>query len=292
MPAVCRQRQHHLVVGDMRTIAIASGKGGVGKTNIAVNLALALSQRGKRVLLLDADLGLANVDIVLGLTCRKTLHDVVAGTERLADVIVNVNERFQVLPASSGVLEMERLAPEQRMTLARELRSLAAPYDVLLIDTAAGMTENVMFFTRMADDVLLVATPEPTAITDTYAMIKVLRTRHDVHSIALLVNQVVTAAQGAEVHQTLNRVLQQFFGINLTYAGYLFRDGALQHAVRERRPVVTSRPQALVSGSFRALAARFDQLFRSAPRTVDADFWSALSRENLQPIDRAPLSVP
>lgn len=276
----------------MRTVAIASGKGGVGKTNIAVNLALALSQRGKRVLLMDADLGLANVDIVLGLTSQKTLHDVVAGTERLADVLVNVNERFQVLPASSGVLEMERLTQEQRVSLAHELHSLAAPYDVLLIDTGAGMTENVMFFTRMADDVLLVTTPEPTAITDTYAMIKVLRTRHDVHSIALLVNLVATAAQGAEVHQTLNRVLQQFFGISLTYAGFLFRDGAMQQAVRERRPVIVSRPQALVSGNFRGLAARFDQVFRSPLRSADADFWGALARENLRPIDQVRIPIP
>lgn len=279
------------MVRQMRTVAIASGKGGVGKTNIAVNLALSLSQRGKRVLLLDADMGLANVDIVLGINCRKTLHDVVAGTERLADVLVNVNENFQVLPASSGVLEMERLATEQRVSLARELRALAAPYDVLLIDTAAGMTENVLFFTRMADDVMLVATPEPTAITDTYAMIKVLRTRHDVNSIALLVNQVATASQGAEVHQALNRVLQQFFGIDLVYAGYLFRDGALQHSVRERKPVVTARPQALVSGSFRALAARFDRVFRSPLRATDGDFWSALSRENLRPVDAPPIPL-
>lgn len=281
------------LVGDgcdnVRTVAIASGKGGVGKTNVAVNLALTLSQRGKRVLLLDGDLALANVDIVLGIECHRNLHDVVTAGAPLTDVLVNVNERFQVLPASSGVLEMERLAPEQRVALARELRSLSAPYDVLLIDTAAGMTENVLFFTRLADDVLLVATPEPTAITDTYAMIKVLRTRHHVNSIALLVNQVATAAQGVEVHQALNRVLQQFFGVELTYAGYLFRDGALQHAVRERRPVVVSHPQALVSGSFRALAARFDQVFRSPLRRTDSDFWSLLSHENGTPTASVPL---
>ena len=276
----------------MRTVTIASGKGGVGKTNIAVNLALCLAQRGKRVLLMDADLGLANVDIVLGVSCPKTLRDVVVGTARLRDVLVSVNDNLQLLPASNGVLDMERLSAEQRVALATELRATAEPYDVLLIDVAAGMSENVLFFSRLADDVLLVTTPEPTAITDSYAIIKVLRTRHDVRSIALVVNQVVTPAQGHEVHQALDRVLRQFYGVGLNYAGHAFRDGALQQAVRERRPVVLSRPQSLVSNSFRALAARWDDLFDSPPRRLGPDVWSTLTSENLTPVDPRRISLP
>jgi flagellar biosynthesis protein FlhG len=258
----------------MKIVTITSGKGGVGKTNVAVNLALALAKQGKRVLLVDADLGLANVDVLLGLRCRHTLSDVIDGTMPVEQVLADAPCGLKFLPAASGVLRLERLTPDQRAHLLSELRRLSESFELMLVDTGAGLTENVLFFCAAADQLLMVTTPEPTALTDSYALAKVLTKNYNIEGIALLVNQVVSATQGPDVHEKLDSVTQRFLQRGLIYFGAIPRDSALAQAVQDRKPVVLAHPRALTATTFVALADRFDQVFtRQRPK---GNLWEEL----------------
>lgn len=252
----------------MKSIAISSGKGGVGKTTVTVNLGLALASMGKRVLLVDGDLGLANIDIVAGLSVRRSFADTVDGKLALLDVLVDVAPGVQLLPASSGVLKLERLTVDHRLEIANELHELSGLFDVMLFDTGSGLTENVLFFDSIADEVLVVTTPEPTAVTDSYALIKVLATHCHVQGISLLVNRSDSAAEGSETHRKLADVCRRFLSTSLAYAGTISKDRAVEQAVRAQSPfVIGNRSCAASSGVF-ALAARFDQLFTAPCREL------------------------
>lgn len=266
----------------MKSLAISSGKGGVGKTIVTVNLGLALASMGKRVLLVDADLGLANIDILAGISVRRSLADTVDGSASLLDVLVDVAPGVRLLPASSGVLKLERLTVDHRLEIAGQLHWLSGLFDVMLFDTGAGLTENVLFFNSIADEALVVTTPEPTAMTDSYALIKVLANHCHVPGISLLVNRSDSAAQGSETHRKLADVCRKFLNMSVAYAGTINKDRAVEHSVRERSPfVIGNRACAASSGIF-ALASRFDQLFTApcrelitpsvviAPRSVSA----------------------
>lgn len=257
----------------MKTIAITSGKGGVGKTNVSVNLGLAFAEQGVRVLLLDADLGLANVDVVFGFRAEATLADVLDGKRTLDDIVVEVAPNLRVIPAGSGILRLERLSPKDLRTLASDLSALSASFDVLLIDTGAGLTENVLFFSSLADHVLVVATPEPAAITDSYALIKVLTTRREEADIHLIVNQVNQPEDGPETFQRLQEVADRFLGVSITMAGSLPKDAALQKAVRARQPVLLVNPSAAISAAFYDLSRRLRPLFSTVSPSTQPDFW-------------------
>jgi flagellar biosynthesis protein FlhG len=252
-----------------KTLAISSGKGGVGKTTVTVNCGLALADLGKRVLLVDADLGLANLDILAGVEVRRTLAHAIHGDATLNELLVDVAPGLQLLPASSGVLKLERLSHDQQGKLAAELHELAARYDVVLLDTGAGITENVLFFDSIADEVLLVTTPEPTAVTDTYALIKILATQRQLSALSLLVNKVGSVADGSLIHERLMNVCQQFLHVSLGYAGQVFKDSAVEQAVMERIPIVRGRRSSAASSSLLALARRFDQVFHAPSRTPE-----------------------
>ena len=258
----------------MKTVSITSGKGGVGKTNVTANLGLALARRGKRVLLLDADLGLANLDLIFGLRCDYTLFDVVEGRKRVEDVLLEGPEGVRLLPASSGILGLERLSVDQRVHLARQLQPFSESFDVLLIDTGAGLSDNVLFFNDYADGVLLVTAPEPTALTDAYALIKILSNTYRVDTMALVVNQVQSAVQAGEVHETLDGVCRKYLGLRIDNAGYLPADPELPQAVRAGRPALLRTPNGPFSRAIDVLASRFDEVF---PREGAArvGFWSA-----------------
>jgi flagellar biosynthesis protein FlhG len=252
----------------MKSLAISSGKGGVGKTTVTVNLGLALASMGKRVLLVDADLGLANIDILAGISVRRSLADTVDGSASLLDVLVDVAPGVRLLPASSGVLKLERLTVDHRLEIASQIHGLSGLFDVMLFDTGAGLTENVLFFDSIADEVLVVTTPEPTAITDSYALIKVLATHCQVKDISLLVNRSDSAAQGSETHRKLADVCQKFLNKSVAYAGTINKDRAAEHAVRERIPFVISNRACAASSGIFALASRFDQLFTAPSREL------------------------
>ncbi len=241
---------------EMRVIAVASGKGGVGKTNLVVNLAVALARAGQRVCILDADLGLANVDVLLGLTPQASLLHVLRGERRLVDVIVDGPAGVRVIPAASGVEELTALTTAERLRLLDEVDALADGLDVLLVDTAAGISSNVLYFTAAAAEALIVVTAEPTSLTDAYALIKVLALRYGRREFLVVVNMAADAADASATFQRLARVAERFLCVRLEYQGYVPYDDAVPRAVRQQQPVVELAPGTPASVALATLARR------------------------------------
>jgi flagellar biosynthesis protein FlhG len=242
-------------INDPKVITIASGKGGVGKTNVVVNLAIACQRLGKKVLIFDADLGLANIDIIFGLDPKYTIEDIISGQKDLAQVIVQGPEGVSIIPASSGVQELTNLTEGQKMNLLNEFDMLNNMYDILLIDTGAGVSSNVVYFNLAAEERIIVVTPEPTSITDAYALMKIMFSQHGVKNFYLLMNMVSDEREAKTVFDNLSGVLGRFMrGISIDYAGYIPRDACLQNAVKRRKPVICSYPEAPSSKGFEVLA--------------------------------------
>jgi len=241
----------------VRTITIASGKGGVGKTNVVANLAIALRRMGKEVLILDADLGLSNVDILLHLAPRYNIQHVLRGERRLREVIVEGPCGIKVLPASSGVQELTHLDAFQRMRLLEEFEGYEDDVDVLLIDTSAGISENVAFFCIASQEIVVVTSPEPTALTDAYALIKVLFTRYQEKEFRVLVNSARSAADAMEVYRKLSVAADRFLNVSLDYLGYLPFDETVHDAVRAQKPFLEMHPGGAASRALNELASRF-----------------------------------
>ena len=251
------QERHALsaVQNPPRVICVTSGKGGVGKTNIVVNLAYSLAKQGKKVVVLDADLNLANVDVLLGLTPRYNLHHVFLGEKSLSDILVTGPAGISILPASSGILEMADLTEEQKLYFLAEMSELGEQIDVLLIDTAAGINNNVIYFTLAAQERIIVLSPEPTSMTDAYAMIKVLSTRHDVKKFRILINSAHSEKEALAVFRQLTVVADRFLEtLSLDYIGYIPFDGKLPQAVRAQRLVAEIFPKSKVGMMFTELA--------------------------------------
>ena len=257
-PALTPARGLHNDGGEepVQVIAVTSGKGGVGKTNVSINLATALSRRGRSVMLLDADLGLANVDVVLGLKARRTLADVLDGSCDLADVIIEAPGDLRVVPASSGVQRMARLGAQETAGIVHAFSGLARPPDTLIVDTAAGINESVASFVCAAGDVLVVVCDEPASITDAYALIKTLSRHHDVGEFRILSNVVRSAAQGRDVFEKLSRVVHRFLDVSLLYEGFIPEDEFLRRAVQRQKAVVQAFPRCRSALAFRRLAMR------------------------------------
>jgi flagellar biosynthesis protein FlhG len=245
------------------TIAVASGKGGVGKTTIAVNLAVALSQRGSKVCLIDADLGLGNADVLCGLNPRLNLAHRVSHGASLDEILINAPGGFTLLPGASGVADLADLDEQRRSLLMQDLRVLESRHQVVIVDCGAGIGAGVMAFLRACDTALIVTTPEPTAITDAYALIKSLRltaasvTRPampDEPTIALVVNHADDHASGAAVHQRIEGVCSRFLSFSPAFAGSIRRDAAVSRAVCQRSPLLLSHDESRASDDVRALS--------------------------------------
>ena len=245
-----------------RTMAVTSGKGGVGKTMVSANVAAALTRRGQRVLVLDADLGLANLDVVLNLHSKVTLHDVFEGKAELESAIVPTSGGFSVLLAGSGLVEYSRLTNDVREQLLAIVEKMKPRFDVILIDTGAGISDVVLFAVSLADEVLVVATPEPTSLTDAYATIKVLAMQQGRRHIKLIVNQVSRPGEGRSIRGHLQQVVDRFVSPALTEGGLLKldlfgelpTDPAVREAVLKRELVVDSIPGCAASMAIGALA--------------------------------------
>ncbi|MFT3664612.1 MinD/ParA family protein [Piscinibacter sp.] len=234
-----------------RVLAVTSGKGGVGKTFVSANLAAALAQRGERVLVLDADLGLANLDVVLSLTPKLTLHDVLTGKAPLEQAVLPAPGGFSVLLAGSGLVEYSRLTPEVSEKLQEVIRQLAPRFDRILLDTGAGISDVVLYTISLADEVLVVATPEPTSLTDAYATIKVLATQQRRRGVRLLVNQTTRQGEGRAIRGQLQQVVDRYVTPHLEDAARPFRleligeipnDPAVREAVQKRRLLLELLP--------------------------------------------------
>jgi len=240
-------------------IAITSGKGGVGKTNIAVNLAIKLASAGKNVVLLDADLGLANADVICNIDLPANLSHVIARRKDLSDVLVKAPGGFSLIGGASGLARMADLSDSDRQRLVAAMGELEQKADVILIDTGAGISPNVLAFTRAADHVLVVTTPEPTAITDAYAVVKVVSRDNAERRVSLLVNQVRNANEARVVHDRIAKVARQFLSIRIFDAGYIPADDQVSAAVRKRAPFVLSAPKCAASFAISQLANRLEQ---------------------------------
>ena len=245
-----------------RIVAVTSGKGGVGKTFVSANLAAALAARQLRVLVLDADLGLANLDVVLNLHPKVTLHDVFTGQAELERAVLPAPGGFSVLLAGSGLVEYSRLTPEVRDRLVAVIDEVAPRFDVILLDTGAGISDVVLYTVSLADDVLIVATPEPTSMTDAYATIKVLATQQSRRSLKLVVNQVPRLGDGRGVATQLQQVIDRFVStavdapVRLELVGEVPLDPSVREAVKKRQLVVESLPGTPAAQALAQLAAR------------------------------------
>jgi flagellar biosynthesis protein FlhG len=239
-----------------RAIAITSGKGGVGKTNIAVNLAIAMAALGKKVCLFDADLGLANADVLCNLTPHATLDDFLHRARPLTEILLPAPGGFWLVPGASGVARLADLSSPQRLYLLRHLASLERAADVILIDTGAGLNPNALVFSAAAHTVLVATTPEPTALADAYGIIKAICAKRRDAGISLVVNMAGGEAEGRAVHRRVDRVARAFLGRSIDYGGAIPDDAAVREAVRRRTPFAMAAPKSEASLAVGRLAAR------------------------------------
>lgn len=231
----------------MRCIAIVSGKGGVGKTNLAVNLSILLSRSGKRVLLLDADWGLGNADTVLGISPKYTIQHFVLGEKELPDIIIPGPENLLLIANGSGMRELANLDPSQRDHILSSLANLEKVADIMVIDSGAGLSRNVLSFALAASEILVVTSPEPTAIRDAYATIKVISQENKDANISIVVNMVEDEIEAKNVAKRISNAANFFLDLNVRYLGYVVNDRNVQKAVSRRNPFITSYPYSPAS---------------------------------------------
>ena len=250
-----------------RVLAVTSGKGGVGKTTTSVNLAIALAARKQRVIVLDADLGLANVEVLLGLNSLYNLQHVIEGEKSIMDILEEGPGGIEVVPGSSGLVKMADLGPTARQNLLEGLRELQEQADFVLIDTMAGIGRNVVGFAAAADEILVLTSPEPSATVDAYAIIKAIYAQRSDAVFRLIVNSVSSRQQAAAVTANLAQVAQQYLGCNLTSLGYVLRDPHVAQAVMQSQPLLLRFPAAPASRCIEEIANQVIHHQRRAQRT-------------------------
>lgn len=244
----------------VRVLAVASGKGGVGKTNVSVNLGVAFAAMGRRAMLLDADLGLANVDVLLGLKTPYNLSHLLSGERELEEIIVSAPGGLRIVPASSGVAQLANLSPAQHAGIIGAFSSLVEEVDVLVVDVAAGISPAVLQFCLAAQEVMVVVCDEPSSLTDAYALVKVLARDHGVRRFHTITNRVDSVHHGRKLHQKLQTVCDRFLELPLQHLGTIPEDPLLRRAVQMQAPVVTAYPSSPAARAFKDLAGRADSL--------------------------------
>jgi flagellar biosynthesis protein FlhG len=244
----------------VRVIAITSGKGGVGKTNIATNLAYHLSRMNRKTLVLDADMGLANIDVVLGIAPKYNLYHVLRGEKALCDVIVDGPGGMKILPATSGIQEMADLSRGEKLALLDELDGLGTELDFMLIDTAAGIAGNVIYFNVAAREIIVVVSPEPTSITDAYALIKILYSNYGEKRFMLLVNMVRNSNEAREVFLKVSNATSHFLNLSIESLGYVLEDVKVTEAVRRQKALAELYPDSRANKCLQSIARKLCKL--------------------------------
>ena len=242
----------------VQVIAVTGGKGGVGKTNVSVNLALALADLGRRVMLMDADLGLANIDVLLGLSAKKTLADVITGECDLRDVLIQGPGGIRIVPAASGAQMMVQLSAAQHAGLIQAFSDISDNLDVLVVDTAAGIGDSVVSFVRAAQEVIVVVCDEPTSITSAYALIKLLNRDFGMNRFRILANMTHSPQEGRNLFAKLTKVTDRFLNVALQYAGAVPYDECVRAAVQKQRAVYEAFPRSKSALAFKAIAQKVD----------------------------------
>ncbi|MDQ7050949.1 MAG: MinD/ParA family protein [Enterobacterales bacterium] len=243
----------------VRVIAVTGGKGGVGKSNVSVNLAIALSKLGQKVMLLDADLGLANVDIMLGLKAEKNLADVLEGQCELKDIVIQGPSGLQIIPASSGTKNMAELSSVQHAGIIQAFSDIGQDLDFLIVDTAAGITDMVVNFVQASQEVLAVVCDEPTSITDVYALMKVLNRDHQIVRFHVLANMVQNSQEGRALFTTLSSVCNRFLDVTLDYLGSIPFDDNVRKSVKKQKPLIDAFPRSPAALAIKSLAKKVQQ---------------------------------
>ncbi len=242
----------------VRVIAVTGGKGGVGKTSISANLGVAFAEMGRRVMLLDADLGLANLDVILGLHAERNLSHVMRGECSLEDILVTGPKGMKIVPGASGIQRMAEMSPAENAGLIHAFSEVANDVDILLIDTAAGISDLVISFSRAAQEQIVVVCDEPASITDAYAIIKLLNREHGISRFRILANMVKSVQEGRDLYNKMCRVTDQYLDVMLNYMGSIPYDEQLRKAVKSQKPVVEAYPRSRVSQAFKNLAKKAD----------------------------------
>jgi len=258
-------------------LSVTSGKGGVGKTAVVANMALCLSQIGKKVLVIDADLGLANIDVVFGLTPKYNLNHFFAGQQTLEAILAKGPNGISILPAGSGVQQFTLLDANQKMRFINELDSMHGRYDIVLIDTEAGISDNVTYFNMASQDILVITTPEPTAITDAYALMKLLSTDYGEKNFKLVVNSVKDDNEALDVFRKLTMVANRYLNISIDFMGGIPFDKRMHESIRRQKAIIELYPAARTSCAFRALAETLSiQSQAVTPKGSLQFFWKSL----------------
>ena len=239
-----------------RIVVVTSGKGGVGKTNLALNLAISLGELDKKVILLDADMGLANVDIILGMVPKYNLYHVIKQEKELKDIIMSGPKGVQIIPGGSGIFQMANLSEYQLKQVISELGKLDGECEVMIVDTGAGIANNVLSFALMADDIIVLTTPEPTSLTDAYGIIKTAVTREARGKYHLVVNRASSDSQGVMVGQKLKTVCERFLGVEVNVLGFVPEDRSVHSAVMKQEALVVHAPDSVAAQNIRGIACR------------------------------------
>lgn len=242
----------------VKVIAVTAGKGGVGKSNVSVNLAVALAQQNKKVLLLDADLSLGNIDIMLGLHNKYNLSHVIQGLCDLSDIVIEGPCGIQVIPAASGTEFMAQLSPAEHAGIINAFNELTDDLDYMIIDTAAGISDTVLSFTRSSQELIVVVCDEPTSLTDAYALIKVMSKRYEWTHFHIVANMVRNVKDGRELFNKLFRVSEQFLEVHLDYLGAIPFDESVHRAVKKQKPVLISYPDSIASHCLKEVAENIE----------------------------------
>lgn len=242
----------------VKVIAVTGGKGGVGKTNLSVNLSVALAEMRRRVVLLDADLGLANVDVLLGLKVKYTIADVLDGSRSLREILLQGPGGIKVVPATSGVQQLTQLNPHEHASLVHAFSDISEQLDILIIDTAAGISDMVVSFVRASQEVIIVVCDEPSSITDAYALMKLLNKEHGVFRFRVIANMTRTAQEGRLLFEKLNAVCERFLDASLQYLGHVPFDENVRKSVQARRPLIEFAPRSKAALAVKGLAQKID----------------------------------